>query len=70
VRFIEKLFSCRHKRTTFPQSHRKNGRIEQPHVCCLKCGKEFMYDWKEMKVVEVIGRESGTFRRETSKHQF
>lgn len=33
---------CRHDRYTWPQG-------KQPHVVCLRCGKEFNYDLQQMK---------------------
>ena len=51
---LNSFFGCAHKRTTFPQTP---GRNAAPHttrngtyVVCLDCGKEFAYDWKEMRV--------------------
>jgi hypothetical protein len=45
-RFVDLLFGCSHQRTTFPLTlNRANG----PYVTCLDCGKEFAYDWKEMR---------------------
>jgi hypothetical protein len=51
------LFGCTHKRFTFPMTPRRG----QPrpaaaaatgmYVVCLDCGKEFAYDWQQMKTV-------------------
>ncbi|MGB9105931.1 MAG: hypothetical protein WCC59_14305 [Terriglobales bacterium] len=52
------LFGCGHKRTTFPMTI-KTGQgslspdITETYVVCLDCGKEFAYDWQEMKLVSV-----------------
>src|SRR6266496_2203085 len=50
------LFGCAHRRTTFPLTpYRRLGpRIVRPagdgmYVACLDCGKEFHYDWNEMR---------------------
>jgi hypothetical protein len=52
------LFGCRHKRYSFPLTAKKGsspqsqaGQVTGIYVVCLDCGKEFPYDWKEMKVV-------------------
>lgn len=44
MRSLLDLFVCQHRRTTFPQGVR--GRM---HVTCLDCGKEFNYNWEEMR---------------------
>ena|SRR5579864_901524 len=56
VTIIDVLFGCGHKRTSFPRTTRPNacrGVIEraQTYVVCLDCGKEFGYDWKDMKIL-------------------
>jgi RNA polymerase subunit RPABC4/transcription elongation factor Spt4 len=51
------LFGCRHLHTTFPQSIKSGQRrtraayLTDTYVVCLKCGKEFAYDWDEMRIV-------------------
>ena len=56
-RLIEGVFGCRHSRCSFPVSVRRGTRSNEAasltgtYVVCLDCGKEFPYDWKEMKVV-------------------
>jgi RNA polymerase subunit RPABC4/transcription elongation factor Spt4 len=51
------LFGCRHFHTTFPQSIKWRQRrtraayLTGTYVVCLKCGKEFAYDWDEMRIV-------------------
>jgi predicted protein tyrosine phosphatase len=57
------LFGCWHTRYSFPITMKAGVRRNQAaaltgtYVVCLDCGKEFAYDWQEMKVV------SGTQRR-------
>ena len=51
------LFGCAHERTTFPITPaRKAVAAGVPrsgaYVACLECGKEFAYDWKQMRVGE------------------
>ena len=58
---IEKLvnvfFGCRHSRYSFPVTVRRAKRRPQAaaltgtYVACLDCGKEFPYDWQQMKVI-------------------
>jgi hypothetical protein len=55
--FLNTLFGCAHQRTTFPLTpSRKSAGTPAPmqrngaYVVCLDCGKEFAYDWSEMRV--------------------
>jgi len=54
------LFGCSHPRTTFPLTPGRRGAAQtgsKTYVVCLDCGKEFAYDWEEMRVGEpVAGR--------------
>lgn len=63
------LFGCSHKRTTFPLTPARKvaGYSANPsatrhgtYVVCLDCGKEFGYDWKEMRIGEPVFRPSRT----------
>ncbi len=57
LKIIDVLFGCTHKRYTFPITTRPGQRRSQAaaltgtYVVCLDCGKEFPYDWRQMKVV-------------------
>ncbi len=58
---LNTLFGCAHQRTTFPLSpaRKSNGFSASSYrsgayVVCLECGKEFSYDWKEMRVGEAM----------------
>jgi hypothetical protein len=49
------LITCRHKRTSFPMSA-PTGRESlipwrYPYVVCLDCGKEFPYQWQQMRII-------------------
>lgn len=44
--FLNWLWGCRHKRTTFPQ-----GRGRYCVVSCLDCGRPMVYDWQSMKTL-------------------
>ena len=53
---VNMLFGCCHRNTTFPQSVRWGKRpraayLTGMYVVCLNCGKEFAYDWDEMRIV-------------------
>jgi len=58
MKFLEYLLGCRHKRITFPiteKPERRKSIASLPtgtYIVCIDCGKEFPYDWKQMKVVE------------------
>jgi len=55
---LNTLFGCSHQRTTFPLTPgRTQGAFAAPaggrngtYVVCLDCGKEFAYNWEEMRV--------------------
>ena len=55
--FLDILFGCYHKNYSFPIT-KKRGQHVSPaaaltgtYVVCLDCGKEFPYDWDEMRVL-------------------
>lgn len=53
---MDMLFGCWHPRYSFPitakPGHRaKAAKATGTYVVCLDCGKEFAYDWSQMKVV-------------------
>jgi hypothetical protein len=58
------LFGCWHRNLSFPLSVKP----EQPrspvarrtgtYVVCLDCGKEFAYDWQDMRIVSAEKRGS------------
>ncbi len=51
------LFGCSHRNYSFPISTRTGQRragaaqATGTYIVCLDCGKEFPYDWKQMRVV-------------------
>jgi hypothetical protein len=55
---LDVLFGCSHKNFSFPitkkpgQRHSAAASVTGTYVACLDCGKEFPYDWHEMKVIE------------------
>ena len=54
---VDALFGCWHKNYSFPITTRRGQRrspaaaVTGTYVVCLDCGKEFPYDWHEMKVI-------------------
>ena len=60
---VNMLFGCWHRKYSFPFTARGSRRsaaaqVTGTYVVCLDCGKEFPYDWKQMKVVAERKRES------------
>jgi hypothetical protein len=61
---LDMLFGCWHKNLSFPITKRAGQRRTQAssvtgtYVVCLDCGKEFAYDWKEMRIVDGQPRRS------------
>lgn len=55
-KFFNALLRCPHQRTTFPMSPRRiEGKAAgAAYVACLDCGKEFSYDWENMKIGAVV----------------
>jgi len=58
---LSSIFGCTHRRTTFPQTPARRGATYSPHavrsgtyVVCLDCGKEFAYDWSEMRIGQLV----------------
>ncbi|HLJ90440.1 MAG TPA: hypothetical protein VKZ53_26770 [Candidatus Angelobacter sp.] len=55
---LDMLFGCWHKHYSFPITRKAGQRrptaasLTGTYVVCLDCGREFPYDWKEMKVIE------------------
>ena len=49
---VNLLFRCRHKRLTRPVTPVRRGDKSQreTYVACLDCGKQFLYDTREMRV--------------------
>ncbi len=53
---LDLLFGCSHRNYTFPQTMKPGQRrrmtsATNTYVVCLDCGKEFPYDWKQMRIV-------------------
>jgi hypothetical protein len=72
--FFQSLFGCTHRKTTFPQTPIRRGRIAahsntelkpQTYIACLDCGKELPYDWDRMRKINSsrLARPIQAFRR-------
>ena len=56
AKLIDLFFGCRHSRFSFPVTIRGARRpraaaLTGTYVACLDCGREFPYDWQQMKVI-------------------
>ncbi|PYX35908.1 MAG: hypothetical protein DMG73_10025 [Acidobacteria bacterium] len=57
ARLLDAFFGCWHSHYSFPITVRSGSRrsgaasLTGTYVVCLDCGKEFAYDWREMKLV-------------------
>src|SRR5260221_14396250 len=51
---LERLFGCSHRRTTFPLTPKRPAGRAGAYVTCLDCGKEFAYNWNEMRLEEPV----------------
>ena len=57
-KMMDAVFGCRHARYSFPITMRAGSRRATSaarmgtYVVCLDCGREFSYDWQEMRVAE------------------
>ena len=61
---LNAVFGCTHQRTTFPQTPGRNKTAT--YVVCLDCGKEFAYNWTEMRLGDQVVGEPVTLRRLSS----
>src|SRR4051812_8205191 len=55
---IERVFGCSHRRTTFPMTPKRQVSRVGAYVTCLDCGKEFAYNWNEMRQEEPVAAAS------------
>ena len=70
-KLLDVLFGCRHTSYSFPMSaravkqHSAAGSLTGTYVVCLECGKEFPYDWKQMKVLSADGPSHAAIRADS-----
>ncbi|HVO62726.1 MAG TPA: hypothetical protein VMT53_17455 [Terriglobales bacterium] len=68
ARILETLFGCWHTHMSFPITAKSGVRrnaaafLTGTYVVCLDCGKEFAYDWHEMKVISGASRPKASVR--------
>jgi hypothetical protein len=66
TKLMDAMFGCRHARYSFPITVRAGSRRHPAaqrtgtYVACLDCGREFRYDWQEMKIIgsQAVGSHS------------
>jgi len=64
AKMMDTLFGCRHSRYSFPLTIRPNSRRGTSaarigtYVVCLDCGREFGYDWQQMRVADAQPRKA------------
>jgi hypothetical protein len=74
AKFVDVLFGCHHSKFSFPVTVRRAMRRPQAaaltgtYVACLDCGKEFPYDWEEMRVVTSPERHRERLAELEAKH--
>jgi hypothetical protein len=51
---LNALFGCSHQRTTFPLTPKRRNGASRTYVVCLDCGKEFAYNWADMRIGEPV----------------
>ena len=51
---LERIFGCSHRRTTFPITPKRSSARVGAYVTCLDCGKEFAYNWNDMRQEEQL----------------
>ena len=60
---FDSFFGCKHSHYSFPISVRPASRrnsaskLTGTYVACLDCGREFPYDWQEMKVIASLAEQ-------------
>jgi hypothetical protein len=70
---IDVLFGCWHLHYSFPITLKPGSRrnkaamLTGTYVVCLDCGKEFAYDWQEMKVVSSTRSHASAMRSLATK---
>ncbi len=74
AKLFDSLFGCWHSHYSFPitvrhGAHRNAASLPTgTYVVCLECGKEFPYDWREMKVLQSSPEHQGRVRDFATKH--
>lgn len=63
LNLLSSIFGCAHNRTTFPltpsrRTQMTEGSRSGTYVVCLDCGKEFDYNWKDMRIGSPVDKVS------------
>ena len=72
-KLVDAIFGCTHARYSFPVTIRgaagrpKAAALTGTYVVCLDCGKEFAYDWQDMKVIS-SAEERQEYLADLAKH--
>jgi hypothetical protein len=72
-KLVDAIFGCTHARYSFPVTIRGGARrpkaaaLTGTYVVCLDCGKEFAYDWQDMKVIS-SAEERQEYLADLAKH--
>ena len=70
---LDVLFGCTHRNYSFPITKRSGQRrthaasVTGTYVACLDCGKEFPYDWQEMRVIESKPRNTNSLAAKSAE---
>ncbi len=68
AKLLDAVFGCHHSRYSFPMTSRSRSRaVGATYVVCLDCGREFPYDWKQMKVLNPAVSQSAPVRALATK---
>jgi hypothetical protein len=74
ARLLDAFFGCWHNHYSFPITVRPGSRrnkaasLTGTYVVCLDCGREFAYDWQEMKVITSPAEARGRVHSLATKH--
>lgn len=67
---VNVFFGCAHRRKTFPLTPGRKQASAGParhgtYVVCLDCGKEFAYNWQEMRIGSQVAQRVAPTARES-----
>ncbi|PYX88976.1 MAG: hypothetical protein DMG68_06640 [Acidobacteria bacterium] len=74
TKLLDAFFGCWHNNLSFPITVRSKSRrspaasLTGTYVVCLDCGKEFAYDWREMKIVDATAEQVPAVTDLATKH--
>jgi len=73
-KLLDAFFGCWHNNLSFPLTARSGSRrnaaasLTGTYVVCLDCGREFAYDWREMKIVDATAEQVPAVTDLATKH--